>query len=133
MKMCARRDRIRRSIGGGRPPCSHAPAPRRAGLVKLKLDENLPASAAPRLAALGHDVGSLAKSDVVGHTRKIDRAVCDRGLSHDHAIVHAATVDGCRTTRPGMFWKSSVLNVTSSVTPEESITAAIRASCARLP
>jgi hypothetical protein len=53
---------------------------------------------------------------------------------HAHSwIVYAATVDGCRTTRPGMFWKSSVLNVTSSVTPEESITAAIRASWARLP
>ena len=38
--------------------------PRRASLVKLDLDENLPASVAPRLAALGHDVHTALNESV---------------------------------------------------------------------
>jgi hypothetical protein len=40
--------------------------------VKLKLDENLPASAAPRLAALGHDVhtASMTWSSGLRHRLK---------------------------------------------------------------
>jgi hypothetical protein len=59
LALIAGRDRICRRVGRRRPTGPHAFASRRAGRVKLELDENLPASAAPRLAALGHDVHTV--------------------------------------------------------------------------
>ena len=35
--------------------------------MRLKLDENLPASAATRLAALGHDVHTVSQERLGGH------------------------------------------------------------------
>jgi predicted nuclease of predicted toxin-antitoxin system len=48
--------------------------------VKLKLDENLPASAAPRLAALGHDVHTVLDESLGG--------------KHDAVVWTAAQAEG---------------------------------------
>jgi hypothetical protein len=63
--------------------------------VKLKLDENVPASAAPRLAALGYDV----------HT------VLDESLGGKHDAKDAATAATLSILRSGAFATESVHRV----------------------
>src|ERR1700682_2966308 len=58
----ARRDRIRRRIGRGRPAGLGAPN----GRVRLKLDENLPALLVPVLAARGHDADTVRDEGLTG-------------------------------------------------------------------
>jgi len=51
--------RLRSGLRGRGPSCSKPGSARREGRVRIKLDENIPASSALRLSALGFDVDTV--------------------------------------------------------------------------
>jgi len=62
------RDRLRGGVGGRRPARAEPHSAQRSGCVKLKLDENIPQSAAARLAALGYDVDTVLDEQLGGRS-----------------------------------------------------------------
>lgn len=93
--------------------------------MKLKLDENLPASAAPRLAALGHDVHTVLDESLGGKQDTVVWAAaqaegrmlvtCDLDFSDVRTFApgtHSASCSyGCRTRSNGVpetiWWRGS--------------------------